>query len=66
MATKSNPLNVLLDIKVKLGVDIEDDLIKKCYQLQSDHQYDKDRDTMKKMQELIEESISETQGDELS
>ena len=63
MTTKNDPLEVLLDTKKKLGITIDDEIIKACYQLQSEHQYDKDRDTMKKMQALIEEAILKNQGD---
>lgn len=57
MTIKSDPLLVLLDIKAKMKTEVNDELIKACYQLQSDHQYDKDRDTMKKMQALVETEI---------
>ena len=64
MTVKSDPLEVLLDVKTQLKLNVEDDLIKACYQLQNIHQYDKDRDTMKKMQKLIEAAISkEESGD---
>ena len=57
MAVKSDPLTVLLEIKSEMDTSIEDALLKSCYQLQSEHQYDKGRDTMKKMQALVEEAI---------
>lgn len=65
MTTKSDPLAVLLAIKTQLGLDVDDELIKACYQLQSEHQYDKERNTMKKMRALIETSILEKEGDVL-
>ncbi|MCW8828094.1 MAG: hypothetical protein OQK94_03455 [Gammaproteobacteria bacterium] len=57
MSHKSDPLQVLLDIKNKMSLDIDDELIKGCYEIQRDHQYDRDRDTLKKMKALIEEQI---------
>lgn len=54
MTVNSDPLAVLLDVRDQLGVNVDDELIKICYQIQSDHQYDKDRDTMKKMKTKIE------------
>lgn len=57
MTVKSDPLSVLLEIKATMDTNIDDELVKSCYQLQSEHQYDKDRETMKKMQALIEEAI---------
>jgi len=63
MTTKSNPLSVLLDVRSKMDTDVEDELIKACYQLQSVHQYDKDRHTMKQMQALVEAVIETNEGD---
>lgn len=55
---KSDPLSVLLKIKEQKGLLVSEDLIKQCYQLQSAHQYDKDRITLKKMEALIEEALA--------
>ncbi|WP_068714528.1 DNA modification system-associated small protein [Vibrio tritonius] len=54
---KSDPLSVLLKIKEQKGLLVADDLIKQCYQLQSAHQYDKERITLKKMEALIEDEL---------
>ena len=62
MTVKSDPLSVLLEIKATMETNIDDELVKSCYQLQSEHQYDKDRETMKKMQVLIEEAIDSNEG----
>ena len=62
MTVKSDPLEVLLEVKTQLKLSVDDDLIKACYQLQNVHQYDKDRDTMKKMQKLIEATISKDES----
>lgn len=65
MTVKSDPLSVLLEIKAAMETNIDDELLKSCYQLQSEHQYDKDRETMKKMQALIEEAIVSDDGGNL-
>ncbi len=57
MKTKSDPLTVLLEVKAGMDTTLSDELVSACYQLQSDHQYDKDRTTMRKMQALVEEVI---------
>jgi hypothetical protein len=65
MTVKSDPLAVLLEIKGSRETLLEDDLVRACYQLQSEHQYDKDRNTMTKMQALVEEVIVDKEGDKL-
>lgn len=65
MTFKSDPLSVLLDIKKEMNTQVDDELIKACYKLQSDHQYDKDRNTIKKMQALVEAAILSNEGDVL-
>jgi hypothetical protein len=65
MMNKSDPLTVLMDVKSKLNLNVDEDLIKECYQMQSDHQFDKNRDTMKQMQALIETEIQKNNGDML-
>ncbi len=62
MTFKSDPLSVLLDIKEQMTTKVDDELIRACYQLQSDHQYDKDRNTMKQMQALVETVILSNEG----
>ncbi len=57
MSVRSDPLSVLLEIKATMDTNIDDELVKSCYQLQSEHQYDNNRETMQKMQALIEEAI---------
>jgi len=63
MKTKSDPLTVLLEVKAGIDSTLSDELVSACYRLQSDHQYDKDRTTMKKMQALVEELISSGEED---
>ena len=62
MTLKSDPLSVLLEIKGQMTTKVDDELIRACYQLQSDHQYDKDRNTMKQMQALVETVILSDEG----
>jgi hypothetical protein len=57
MTIKSDPLTVLLAVKSEMETEVSDDLLRACYLLQSEHQYDKDRDTMKNMQAMVEEVI---------
>jgi hypothetical protein len=61
MTTESDPLTVLLKIKSELQLSVDDDLIKACYEIQRYHQYDKDRDTVKKMEAVIENEIAGNQ-----
>jgi hypothetical protein len=65
MTIKSDPLTVLLEVKAGMDTTLSDELVRTCYQLQSEHQYDKDRTTMKKMQAMVEEVIVSDEGDQL-
>ena len=65
MTIKSDPLTVLLEVRAGMDTTLDDELVRACYLLQSEHQYDKDRDTMKKMQALVEEVIERNEGDVL-
>lgn len=65
MAADSDPLAVLLSIKNELQFDVDESLVRACYELQRDYQYDKDRNTLKKMQVLIEEFIGKNKADTL-
>lgn len=62
---KSDPLTVLLKIKEEKGFRVDDELITQCYQLQIEHQYDKDRTTLKKMEALIEDALVKDEEDKL-
>lgn len=61
----SDPLELLKQLNKKYGFEIEDNLIEKCYLIQKEHQFDKDRITMKKMEQLIEESLLSKKQSEL-
>ncbi|KEQ17845.1 DNA modification system-associated small protein [Endozoicomonas numazuensis] len=63
MTIKSDPLAVLLAVKSEMKTELSDELLKACYQLQSEHQYDKERTTMKKMQALVEKAIASDEED---
>jgi hypothetical protein len=65
MTIMSDPLAVLLEVKAGMDTKLDDELVRACYQLQNDHQYDKERDTMKKMQALVEEVILRNEGEVL-
>lgn len=65
MIHKSDPLTVLLKLNSELGLELDETLIKDCYQIQKDHQYDKDRNTLLKVQAIVEESVVEKQGNKL-
>ncbi|MBQ4833643.1 hypothetical protein J8L70_10360 [Pseudoalteromonas sp. MMG010] len=65
MTHKSDPLTVLLELNSKLNLELDKQLIKDCYQVQKDHQYDKDRNTLDKVKAIVEESVVEKQGSKL-
>jgi hypothetical protein len=65
MTHKSEPLAVLLRLNSELGKNIDETLIKECYQVQKDHQYDKNRDTVSKMKAIVEERVVAQQGSNL-
>ena len=65
MTHKSDPLTVLLKLNSKLNLELDEKLIKDCYQVQKDHQYDKDRNTVDKVKAIVEESVVEKQGSKL-
>lgn len=54
----SDPLSVLLSVKEAKELKVDKELIQQCYQLQKEHQYDKDRSTLKKMESLIESALN--------
>ena len=52
-------LEVILEVKSKLGIDIDEDLLKKCFDIQRDHQFNHDRNrSMQEMRNLINEYVS--------
>jgi hypothetical protein len=65
MSIKSDPLTVLLEVRASMDTKLDDELVRACYQLQSAHQYDKERDTMRKMRAMVEEVILRNDSDVL-
>ena len=65
MIHKSDPLTVLLKLNSELGKNIDENLIRECYQVQKDHQYDKDRNTVSKIKAIVEERVVEQHGSNL-
>jgi hypothetical protein len=59
MTIESDPLSVLLAVKADMDTKLSDELVRACYELQSNHQYDKDRTTMNKMQAMVEGVIAD-------
>ena len=62
MTHKSDPLAVLLRLNSELGKNIDENLIKECYRVQKEHQYDKGRDTVTKIKAIVEKCVVEQQG----
>ena len=61
----SDPLEVLLALRSSIETQVSEELVRACYQLQAEHQYDKDRDTLKKMQALVEEEVLKIENETL-
>ena len=65
MRLESDPLAVLLKLNSELSLDLDEELIKECYEIQKEHQYDKDRDTLTKIKAIVEERVHKEQGSTL-
>lgn len=57
MSESSHIIALLLNIKKRKGLDVDDHLIEQCYELQKRYQFDQDRITSEKMRELVEASL---------
>ncbi|MDB3856394.1 hypothetical protein N9284_02775 [Halieaceae bacterium] len=57
---KSNILAVLLDVKERNNLEVDDKLIEQCYQLHKKFQYDPKRNTVGLMKDLVESSLDIT------
>ena len=55
---KSNIMTVLLDVKKENELDLDDQLIRNCYELQKKFQFDPNRNTQNLMRDLIENSLN--------
>lgn len=61
--SKGDPLSVLLKVKSEKGFDVDDELVTRCYKLQNEQQYDKDRTTMDKMSDLVEKALNDNEDE---
>ena len=57
MFEASDIIALLLNIKEREGLDVDDQLIKQCYELQKINQFNPDRNTVERMRELVEGSL---------
>ena len=62
MSESSNIIALLLNIKEREGLDVDDQLIKQCYELQKKYQFDPTRNTVERMRELVEASLDKNDG----
>ena len=62
MSESSNIVALLLNIKEREGLDIDDQLIKQCYEIQRKYQFDPNRNTVERMRELVEASLDKNDG----
>ena len=60
---ESNIIAVLLDVKEKKDIEVDEMLIKQCYLLQKKFQFDPKRNTVDKMQDLIEKALNKEVGE---
>lgn len=53
-------LETLLSVRAQLGVDIKEDLLRKCFEIQRRHQYNHDRTSSSQaIEKLIEVHVDE-------
>lgn len=62
MPDSSHIFALLLNIKEQQELDVDDVLIKQCYELQKKYQFELNRNTVEKMRELIEASLDKNEG----
>ena len=58
MTDKDEIFEVLLGVKKKREIDLDDELIRGCYEIQQKHQFDPDRNTVNKMRDLVDDWLS--------
>ena len=52
-------LEVILSVKSKLGIDLDEDFIKECFEIQKKHQFNHDRAIpIQDMEHLIDEYVN--------
>ncbi len=59
---KSNIVAVLLDVKKENELDVDNQLIRDCYELQKKFQFDPNRNTQNLMRDLIEASLKKEES----
>ena len=59
---KSNIVAVLLDVKKENELDVYNQLIRDCYELQKKFQFDPNRNTQNLMRDLIEASLKKEES----
>ena len=62
IAGKSDIMSVLLDVKKENDLDLDDQLIRGCYELQKKFQFDPNRNTQNLMHDLIEASLNKEES----
>lgn len=65
MSEASHIIALLLDINEREGLDVDEQLIKQCYELQKKYQFDPGRNTVEKMRELVETSLDKNDSQKL-
>ena len=59
MFDSNHVLGLLLDIKRREGLEVDDEVIKQCYELQRKYQFELNRDiVIGEMRQLIEQSLN--------
>ena len=54
-------LETLLEVKTEMGVDLDDDLLKACFEIQKKYQFNHDRTlSTQAMDRLIEDRVEKT------
>lgn len=57
---EQNIIAVLLDVKEHKNLDVSDELIKGCYEIQQKYQFDEDRASQGEMEALIESYLEDS------
>ena len=56
-------LETLLGVRDELGVDLDDDLLEACFEIQKRHQFNHDRTlSTRAMERLINDSVDKAEG----
>lgn len=64
MTNRSDPIGILIDIKAREGFEVDDELLKSCYELQKNYQFEKERTkSLQEMKKLVEEYVQKVKED---